>query len=77
MSDQDTSHNSSLLGGYTPEKQMAKVRGVGVRTMRAERQRGDGPPWVKMGKQVLYPDQGFKDWLKANERRPVRAGRAA
>jgi hypothetical protein len=77
MTDQSASQSSELLDGYTPEETMAKARGVTVRTLRAERQRGDGPPWVKMGKQVIYPNQGFRDWLKANERRPVRAGRAA
>jgi hypothetical protein len=77
MTDQSASQSSELLDGYTPEDQMAKARGVTTRTLRAERQRGDGPPWVKMGKQVLYPNEGFRNWLKANERRPVRAGRAA
>ena len=56
MTDQSASQGSELLDGYTPEDQMAKARGVTVRTLRAERQRGDGPPWVKMGKQVLYPN---------------------
>jgi hypothetical protein len=77
MTDQSASQSSELLDGYTPEENMAKARGVTVRTLRAERQRGDGPPWVKMGKQVLYPNDGFRNWLKANERRPVRAGRVA
>ena len=77
MTDQSASQSSELLDGYTPEVQMGKARGVTVRTLRAERQRGDGPPWVKMGKQVLYPNDGFRNWLKANERRPVRAGRVA
>jgi hypothetical protein len=77
MTDQSASQSSELLDGYTPEENMAKARGVTARTLRAERQRGDGPPWVKMGKQVLYPNDGFRNWLKANERRPVRAGRVA
>lgn len=77
MTDQSASPSSELLDGYTPEENMAKARGVTVRALRAERQRGDGPPWVKMGKQVLYPNDGFRNWLKANERRPVRAGRVA
>jgi hypothetical protein len=77
MTDQSASQSRELLDGYTPEVQMGKARGVTVRTLRAERQRGDGPPWVKMGKQVLYPNDGFRNWLKANERRPVRAGRVA
>jgi hypothetical protein len=30
-----------------------------------------------MGKQILYPIEGFRDWLKANERHPVRSTRKA
>ena len=74
MTDQSASQGSELLDGYTPEDQMAKARGVTVRTLRAERQRGDGPPWVKMGKQVLYPNDGFRNWLKAMSAAPFEPG---
>jgi hypothetical protein len=63
---------SDILAGYAPEDQIAEARGVVKRTLRLERQRGSGPPFVKMGKQILYPIEGFRDWLKANERHPVR-----
>jgi len=65
---------SPILAGYAPEDEIAEARGVGKRTLRAERQRGDGPPYVKMGKLTLYPIEGFRDWLKSNERHPVRSG---
>lgn len=71
MIDQRASQSNELLIGYTPEKQVATIRGVTVRTLRAERQRGDGPPWIRMGKKILYPDQGFRDWLKAIEHHSV------
>jgi hypothetical protein len=70
-------YESTILAGYAPEDEIAEARGVGKRTLRAERQRGDGPPFVKMGKQVLYPIEGFRNWLKANERQPVRSPRPA
>jgi hypothetical protein len=59
------------------EEEMAEARGIAIRTLRAERQRGDGPPWVKITKQVFYPVEGFRAWLKAIEQRPVRARKAA
>jgi len=65
---------SGLLEGYLPEREAANARNKSTRTLRAERQRGSGPPWVKDGKQVLYPIEGFRAWLKAIERKPVRAG---
>jgi hypothetical protein len=70
-------YESTILAGYAPEDEIAKARGVGKRTLRAERQRGMGPPFVKIGKQILYPIEGFRDWLKANERHPVRSAQRA
>jgi hypothetical protein len=66
-----------LLEGYVSEEEMAEARGIVIRTLRAERQRGDGPPWVKITKQVFYPVEGFRAWLKLIEQRPVRARKAA
>jgi hypothetical protein len=67
----------NLLAGYISEDEMAQARGVGVRALRAERQRSDGPPWVKLSRSVWYPEAGFRDWLKSIEQRPVRARKAA
>ena len=50
----------NLLAGYISEDEMAQARGVGVRALRAERQRGDGPPWVKLSRSVWYPEAGFR-----------------
>lgn len=61
------------LDDYLPDSEMAKRRGVTVRTQRAERQRGDGPPWVRDGQKIYYPIVGYRDWLKARERQPVRS----
>jgi hypothetical protein len=61
-----------LREGYLKEAEMAEEREKSPRTLRAERQRGGGPPWVRDGRDVLYPIEGYRTWLKANERRPVR-----
>jgi hypothetical protein len=63
------------LADYWPDSEMAKIRGVTPRTQRAERQRGDGPPYVRDGKKIYYPLAGFREWLKAREHQPVRSGR--
>jgi hypothetical protein len=60
------------LEGYAPDAEMAKIRGKTVRTQRAERQRGEGPPYVKDGKKIYYSVAGYRDWLRACERQPVR-----
>ena len=61
------------FAGYLPEDQIAEKRKVSKRTLRSERQRGDGPPHVKVGKRIYYPLDGFRDWLKARTHQPVRA----
>ena len=66
--------SSALLAGYVPEQAVADARNTALRTLRAERQRGDGPPWVKDGKKILYSVEGFRAWLKSRERQPVRGG---
>ena len=45
------------------------------RKPQSDRLLGNGPPWLRMGRTVLYPIEGFRAWLKANERQPVRAAR--
>jgi hypothetical protein len=67
----------TLLAGYIAEGDMARARGVVPRTLRAERQRGDGPPYVTLDRRIYYPESGFREWLKAIEKRPVRARRVA
>lgn len=69
MTDQDA---TNVLEGYLSEAELAKQRGKGLRTLRLERQRGDGPPYTRDGRDVLYPVDGFRNWLKAGERKPVR-----
>jgi hypothetical protein len=60
------------LEEYWPEEKMAAVRGVSKRTLRGERQRGDGPAWVKDGRKIHYPIAGYRDYLVVKTRQPVR-----
>jgi hypothetical protein len=70
---------SILAGHHTEDALLAELhaRGVkkGKRTLRIWRQRREGPPWTKIGRTVLYPDDGFIAWLKAQTQQPVRARR--
>lgn len=66
-----------LMDGYFHKSEMAAARGVVVRTLRAERQRGEGPPFIRLNKQIYYSEAGFREWLKVIERRPVRAQKRA
>ncbi len=66
-----------VLANHLTEEQEADALGVVTRTLRAWRQRGEGPPFVKVGKKILYPIDGNAAWLKAKEQLPVRSPRRA
>ncbi len=65
-----------LFAGYLTEEQVAKERRRTRRTLRAERARGEGPPYIRLGKEILYQEDEFRAWLKSIAIRPVR-GKAA
>jgi hypothetical protein len=65
--------SNELFGDYLTDKQLAKKRRKTPRTLRAERQRGDGPPYVKDGQNILYSIPGFREWLRKKERQSVRS----
>ena len=71
---------SILAGYYTEDDLLAELRKKNIkltnkRTLRLWRQRREGPPYTKFGKTVLYPDDGFIAWLKAQTQQPVRERR--
>lgn len=65
------------IPGYRTDAEQAQRINRTTRTLASWRKRGIGPRWVKLGKTVLYPEDGDIDWLKANEQQPVRERRAA
>jgi hypothetical protein len=65
-----------LRAGWLSERDMAKARGKSLRALSLERLRGVGPPWTKDGSSVLYNIEGYRKWLVANERSPVREPQA-
>jgi hypothetical protein len=66
-----------LLDGYLTEDEQAAELNVVKRTLRSWRQKGEGAPYVKIGKQIFYPIAGSAAWLKAKEQKPVRSGEKA
>ena len=62
----------NLLAGYIPEADVAKARGVVLRTLRKERQIGEGPPYVVINRAVYYSETGWREWLQSIEKKAVR-----
>ncbi len=72
MSDVNSSE-PAFFAGHWSEKDFAEQRGVSPRTLRAERQRGESPPYVKDGRKVYYPIATARDWVLRKVRIPVRS----
>jgi hypothetical protein len=71
-----------LFQGYsTADALRAKLAERGVkktkRTLRVWRQRREGPPWSRIGKTIIYSDDGFDRWVKSQEQQPPRNRRTA
>ena len=65
------------IPGYTPEADTADELNVSTRTLRKWRQLRVGPPWVEVGRQIHYPDEGRAQWIKSREVHPVAQREAA
>ena len=66
-----------LFDGYMTEDEMARQRSLSKRTLRNERARGDGPPFVRINHRALYRIDAFREWLKSREQKTLRRGKAA
>jgi hypothetical protein len=70
--------DAGFLSDYYTEDEFCEIIGKTRRTARQWRQQRIGPPWTKIGRDlILYPKQGFREHLKAEEIQPVRKRRTA
>ena len=61
------------LPGYRTTEEIAVIFDKHPKTIARWRQLRIGPPFVRVGKTVLYPDEGWKQYLKDLEVWPDRA----
>ena len=61
------------IAGYSNEAETAEQLNVAIATLRKWRALRKGPPWVKVGRQVIYADQSRETWLRGQEVVPVHA----
>jgi len=62
----------SVLAGYLDEDELGHQLGKRRRTLRHWRQRGEGPSYVIVGRNILYPRAAVIDWLEKQVVVPVR-----
>lgn len=65
------------IPGHKTEAEKAKQYGKSVRTLQLWRQKRIGPPYIKLGNTVLYPDDEDEKYLRDLVQQPVRSRRSA
>jgi hypothetical protein len=61
---------------YLPNNEAADHLGLGHQTLPKMRLRGDGPPFLKFGRRVMYAIEDLDEWARSRRRRSTseRAG---
>ena len=65
MTKQPHARLESLPPLYLNVFEAAEKLRLAVSTLNKMRVRGDGPPYLKLGRRVLYNEDGLRDWAEA------------
>lgn len=65
------------LAAYMTEAQAATALSVTTRSLRAWRQKRQGPPWLRIGQTIYYRRSALTDWLRSIEVGPAKLRRSA
>lgn len=60
---------SGVLDGYMTQAELAKELGRSLKTLTRWRTMKKGPPFIRMGPDILYPREGVKRWLEGLARK--------
>jgi hypothetical protein len=69
-----TTKPAAFANHYT-DLELAQMRGMTTRNQSRERQLKIGPPWVRDGRKIYYPIAAWQEYLRQQERRPLRQAR--
>ena len=58
---------TTLLDGLLPEDQTARELGRCPRTLKRWRNLREGPPFIRIGRQIFYRREAVRDWLLSRE----------
>lgn len=56
---------------YLTEKEVEKLFSLSAATLKTQRSRGGGPPWIKQGSRVLYRQTEMNAYLAFQRRTPL------
>lgn len=66
----------AIFDGYIDEHEYCRQRGVSLRTAQRDRQLRQAPPYITVGKRVMYRIEAVRDWLLNQERNVDRTASA-
>ena len=66
---------STLLDGLLTEDETARELGRCRRTLKRWRDLREGPPFIRIGRQIFYRRDAVRAWLLGREQRVERNGR--
>jgi hypothetical protein len=64
-----------VLAGYMTIEELAAELDMAVITLATWRMRQKGPPYVKVGRKILYSRTTVKDWIASQVHTPLQAMR--
>lgn len=67
-------NQASVLADWISREDLAVELGLSLQTLKRWAMRREGPPWMKVGRKVLYNRDSVKEWLRSREI-DLRAGR--
>jgi len=66
----------AIFDGYIDEHEYCRQRGISLRTAQRDRQLRQAPPYILVGKRVMYRIEAVRDWLLNQERNVDRTASA-
>jgi hypothetical protein len=72
-SEDETPHTDHVLAGYMTAEELAAELDMAVITLTLWRMRQKGPPYVKVGRKILYSRTTVKDWIASQVHTPLQA----
>ena len=59
---------ASTIGNLLTPKEAAVLLKVSVSWLAKTRMRGDGPPYIKVGRSIRYSEAALIQWMKSRQR---------
>jgi hypothetical protein len=74
-SEDKTPEIDHVLAGYMTIQQLAAELDMAVISLATWRMRQKGPPYVKVGRKILYSRTTVKEWIASQVHTPLKAAR--